>query len=301
MIFGPNYSAGPIISTNLAAYNVQVSLNALRAAFLAANWTQLSTISGSSGTTGYELKSYQIPSALIQMRVKVWYDGTNTVIFGWPILRMDVADSSGSNSFTAYWLTIRSDVGNKTIRFVVGPHQFMGWYDPTLSPGGSSYTTNSFNVNTVFGGVPVLADNSLGQECYWFQSGGSDLRQSVVPDSLTSYAWLHNGVFKSGLNNVAATIAPCFMSLRGSDMIQPTPFWNTHFPVISPMLVIGTTSAPIVLSTWDTIVVCGSYTGRITTFADFHNWENVTDGGQIATLFHVTGGDLALTRPGYSH
>lgn len=301
MTFGPNYSNGPIVSTNLPVYNVQIALNSIRDALVEANWELVSEIAGSSSTTGYELISFPTPGGLVQMRVSVWYDGTNTVLFGWPILALKVADGNGLNDFTAHFLTIRSDVGNKTVRFVCNQHQFMCWYDSTLSPGGSSYTTNFFNRNTAFGGVPVLFDTTLGQQCYWFQYGGTDLRQSIVPDSNTSYAWLHNGVLKSGLNNVAATLAPSFMSERGSDLVQTTPFWNANFAVMAPILLIGTTATLVALSIWDAIVVCGSYSGRITTFADFCNWENVTDGGQVGTLFHVTGKQLALTVPGYSY
>jgi hypothetical protein len=301
MIFGPNYSGGPIVSSNLPAYNVQICLNALRDAFLAANWTLVSTISGSGSTTGYELKSYPTPLALVQMRVSVWWDGTTTVLFGWPIIQLKVADGDGNSTFTANFLTIRSDVGNKTVRFVCNQHQFMCWYDSTLSPGGSSYTTNSFNNNTAFGGVPVLADTTLGQQAYWFQYSGEDLRQNIVPSNLTYYAWLHGGVFNSGQNNVSTLIAPCFMCERGSDLQQTTPFWNGNFAVMTPVLLIGTTTTPIALSIWDAIIVCGSYTGRITTFADFCNWENVTDGGQVGTLFHVTGKQIASTIPGYSY
>jgi hypothetical protein len=216
-------------------------------------------------------------------------------LFGWPLIRLEVANGSGGNSFVAYPLTIRNDVGNKTVRFVCNQHQFMCWYDATLSPGGPSYTTNFFNRNTAFGGVPVLANNTLGQSAYWFQCGGSDLRQSIVPDSNTSFAYLHNGVFEGGLNSDSSLVAPCFMSERGCDLLQTTPFWNT------PVLLIGPSSAPIALSIWDAIVVCGSYTGRVTTFADFCNWENVTDGGQVGTLFHVTGKQLSLSVPGYSY
>src|SRR5262245_44175594 len=255
MIFGPNYSLGPIVSTNLPAYNTQVAINAIRDALLATNWELLDTFNGSSGTLGYELRSFPTPIALVRMRIKVHYDGTNTVFFGWPILRYDVSDSSGANSFTAYPLTIRSDLGNKTVRFVCSQFQFMHWYDSTLSQGGTSYNTDSFNLNTAFGGVPVLADNSLGQETYWFQCGGADLRQSIVPSSLTNYAFLHNGVFKSGVNNVATIVAPCFLVMRGSDLLQSTPFWNTNFPVESPTLLIGETSNLKCLSIWDAIIV----------------------------------------------
>lgn len=302
MTFGPNYSFGPIVSTNLPAYNVQVCLNALRDSFLAANWTLVSTISGSGSTIGYELLSYPTPAALIQMRVSVWWNGTTTVLFGWPILQMKVADGNGTNDFTADFLTIRSDVGNKTVRFLCNQHQFMCWYDSTLSPGGSSYTTNTFNRNTAFGGVPVLANNTLGQSSYWFQYTGRDLRQDIVPDSNTRYAFLHNGNFKSGLNNVSTVVAPSFMSMRGSELLVPTPFWNTNFPVMAPVLLLGDhTSGIVALSTWDTIVVGGSYSSRITTLADFCNWENVTQGASVGTLFHVTGKELAFTVPGYSY
>lgn len=301
MIFGPNYSFGPIVSTNLPAYNVQICLNALRDAFLAANWELLDSFAGSSGTIGYELKSFPTLLALVQMRVKVWYNGTTTVLFGWPILRMDVSDGNGGNSFSQNFLTIRSDVGNKTVRFVCNQHQFMCWYDATLSPGGTSYTTNLFNRNTVFGGVPVLADNSLGQQAYWFLRGGQDLRIDIVPDSNSQYAFLFNGTFKSGANTDATVIAPSFMSMRASELLRATPFWNGNFPVMCPILLLGTTSDLVALSIWDAIIAGGSFSGRVTPIADFCSWENVTDGGQVATLFHVIGKQLASTVPAYSY
>lgn len=303
MIFGPNYSFGPIVSTLLPAYNVQICLNAVRDALLEANWTLLGTVPGSSSTTGYELISFPTPIALIQMRVKVWWAGDFSFPFN-PLLRIQTADSSGTNTFDANWLTIRNDVGNKVVRWVCNQHQFMCWYDATLSPGGSSYATDPINRNTCFGGVPVLADNTPGQEAYWFQYGadtGRDFRQDIVPGTNVEYATLLGGTFHSGLNNVNTNIAPCFMAIRGSELLFTTPFWNGNFPVTCPIMLIGTSSSPIAISTWDTIVVCGSYTGRIETFADFCNWENVTDGGQIGTLFHVTGKQLSLTVPGYSH
>ncbi len=304
MIFGPNYSFGPIVSTNAPAYNVQVCLNAIRDAFVEANWTQIDTIAGSASTVGYELISFPTPIALVQMRVSVWWNGTTTVFFGWPIIQLKVADAFGANTFTADFLTIRNDVGNKTVRFVCNQHQFMCWYDATLSPGGTSYTTNFLNRNTAFGGVPVLADNTLGQSTYWFQygaDGGRDLRRDIVPDSNVAYAYLHGGEFNSGLNSDNLKIAPCFMAMRGSGLNEVVPFWNTNFSVMAPVLLLGSTSNLKCLSIWDAIIVNGPYTGRITTFADMCNWENVTDGGQIGTLFHVTGKQLSTTVPGYSY
>lgn len=304
MIFGPNYSFGPIVSTNLPAYNVQICLDALRDAFEEANWQLLATIPGFGGTNGYELRSFPTPANLIQMRVTVFWNGAMSFGFR-PLIQIKVADAFDNNTFTADFLTIRSDLGQKTVRFVCNQHQFMCWYDATLSPGGTNYNTDAINRNTAFGGVPVLADLTPGQSAYWFQyggDGGQDFRKDIVPDSLVAYAYLLDGEFRSGVNNDSSIVAPAFMAERGSDLIQTTPFWNTNFAVTAPILLVGIVGSSLkAISIWDAIVVCGPYIGRITTFADFCNWENVTDGGQIGTLFHVTGKQLALSVPGYSY
>lgn len=301
---GPNYSFRPIATLQVAAYDVQTALNTFRALFLSVGWTQVGTISGSGGTTGYELLSFPTP-VLAQMRVSFFWNGTTTVFFGWPIIQIKVADALGTNTFTRNFLTIRSDAGLKTVRTVVNGYQFFIWYESTLSVGGTTYNTDSFNLNSAMGGCPVLKDPSKAAS-YWFVSGEQgDLFESVVPFSNTEYAFLYSGNFKSGTNNVATTIAPAFLSMRSSEMWDPTPFYSGNYPLITPIMTLGdTTNGIVCLSTWDSFIACRSYTARVTGFADFSNWENITRSSAsscVASFFVATTGANPSTQPGFSY
>lgn len=302
IVFGVNYSFRRIVTIQAAAWDVQTSINQLTAALIECDWTQVSTISGSGGTTGYELISSPTPNRNTRMRVSIWWNGTTTVVFGWPIIQIKVADSNGANSFTRDFLTIRSDLGAKSVRFVCNPFQFFCWYDSTLSPGGASYNTDTFNRSTAFGGVPVLVTPLSGGEAFWFQSGGRDFRQDVVPDSNAQYAFLINGNFKSGTNSVATTLAPELLIMRGDRLVNDVPFPSGNYPVTTPIMMIGDhTNGVVAISLWDAITVSYPYTTRVVTTADFCTWENITQNASIGTLFVVTDSQFQLTQPGYSY
>lgn len=300
---GPNYALSRIISTNIAAHAVQTSLDQFKSAFILAGWELLGTISGSGSTTGYELRSGTMLPQLARMRVKFYWDGSTTVLFGWPIIQIGVADSNGTNSFTANFLTIRSNLGNKTVRLIVNKYQFWIYLDATISPN-SNYVTDSFNLNTAMGGVPFLYSQIPSQEAYWFLCGSfnqSDFRSDLVPSSGTKYAYLIHGVFNSGINSDVTILAPQLLTQRSSEMLGSVPMLSGNYPVITPVLLIGTTSDPIAVSLWDAIVVGARFTSKVATFADFHNWENITIGGDVGTLFVCTGSELSFLVPGYSY
>lgn len=302
-IYGPNYTFAPIISTLVDADTTQHAITGFKDAFLAAGWILVASSAGSGGTIGYELISYPTPAALVQMRVKFSYNGATTPIFGYPIIQIQVTDSNGASSFSTNFLTIRNSAGVKTSRCIVNRHQFFIFLDTTISPN-SAYATDSFNINTAMGGVPVLFDTTLGQQAFWFLKGGfnlDDFRTDLSPDSGTSYAYLIRGTFNSGTNNVNTIIAPELLSTRSSELLNSVPFLSGNYPVQTPILMLGTTTVPIAVSLWDSFVAGVTFASRVTPIADFHVWENVTLGGQVGTLFAAIENNINLTRPGYSY
>lgn len=304
MSYGPYYSLTRILSTTMPAYNTQLAMDFFKDALVICGWTLLGSFAGFGSTTGYELKSF--PTRIIgsRMRVKIYWDGTTQVGFGYPILQISVAASDGSNATVFNSLTIRNDLGNKTFRLICNAHQFFIYLDPTIPPN-SNYTNVNLDRNTAMGGVPVqFSLLPIGNECFWFLQGQTDFRVDLVPamDTNTNFAFMFGSLYRHGAVNLANAIAPQLLSQRGSELHNPVRMFSGNYPVISPILMMGEVGTAVrAFSLWDAIVVGTSYASKIETLADYNTWENLTIGGVVGTLFLVTGSNLALTVPGFAY
>lgn len=300
MTFGPHYSVGPILSTNVNASDVQTWINQSRDSLLFCNWTLVGSIASSGGTTGYELKSFPTSINAIRIRVKLFWSGLTTVLFGWPIVQIAIGDEDGNDYYSGDVITIRNDLGVKNLRLICGPHQFFFYYDTTLGPAG--YASDSFNRNTAFAGAPYLFKGfTPGERAYWFQFNGRDFRSDLVPDNNTVFGFKINGIVRNGLYTDHSIIAPQLFSMRGAGLLGSTAFYDGNFPVVSPLLMLGLVSSSYACSIYDAIVVGCRFTTKTVTIADFHNWENLTLGGEVGTLFLATGSNLKFVVPGFAY
>src|SRR5688572_25830439 len=123
MSFGPNYSFGNIISSTISAHSTQQCINDIRTALTLCRWSILNSFSGFGGTTGYELISFPTPFRFVRMRVKVYWDGTVIPFSPFPLIQIEGADSSGNNTKLVSPISIRSDLGNKTLRIICNQYQ----------------------------------------------------------------------------------------------------------------------------------------------------------------------------------
>ncbi len=278
---GPFYSVGPIKNVTLNAYNTTSFINEFRNTLLSANWSQVSAFTGSGGTPGYILRSYPTPFNLNRICIKIWWDGSFTI---YPVVRFDISGSAGI-SFTNFGaVTISTDLGNKTLRCIAGPHQFFVFIDTSVPPN-SNYNRQPQDYNNCMGGCPHVWE-LIPQDVYWGVGGNASFTFRNELRSLTAFGG--NATFKingidpwtaawpDGLGNTANCF-PFLLSQRSIDLHSPIPMISGNYPVIEPYLVMGRTpNSYYAVNLWDAIVVGGRFSSKTLSVADFRIWESLT-------------------------
>jgi hypothetical protein len=295
---GPNYSHGVVGSFDLDASDVQNFFDDVHTGFTTCQWTVVKQIPSSSGTHGYQFKSVATASGT-QILVNVYWDGTTMVLFGYPIIKFEIDVVSETRTTAAGLVTITN---NKLNRMICGPHQFFVFFDYTVSPDPT--LNGSFDRNDATGGIPYRVTDS--GDAFWTLGCLNSWRYGLFRDESTA-----NGQLGFLLNGVHVTakdptvINPQLLSLRGSQLLEPTMFVDFNYPVINPMLVMGKDSTPIVLSLWDAVVVGGFFSTKVNTTADLREWESFTLQGSALTtmgcLFLATHSFESTIVGSYSH
>lgn len=292
---GPYYSVGPIKNVTLAASNTTNFINQFRNALLLCNWSLVSTFIGSAGTPGYILRSYPTPINLNRIQLKVWFDGSFSTTY--PLVRFDISDESGSSFVNFGAISISSDLGNKTLRCICGPHQFFVFIDTNVSPNGNYNRAQDFN--NCMGGCPHVW-NPVHSQVYWGVGGNAPTTFRRQLNSSTSFGgnatYLINGFspttsFPDAYGNTGNCF-PVLLSQRSIDLHSPVQMFDLNYPVIEPLLVMGRIpNSYWAVNLWDAVVVGGRFSSTVFSTADFRTWESITLSSSVEVpgcLFLVT-------------
>jgi len=273
---GPNYSNGIIGTFELDATDVQDFFDDVRTSLLTCLWTVVKEIPSSGRTTGYQFKSVATPGGT-QILLNMFWDGSTMILFGYPIIKFEVDTLSETNTTNAGQVTITDGKRN---RIICGPYQFFIFYDSTISPNPG--LNGPFDRNDATGGIPFRMVDS--GDAFWTLGTLNSWRYDLFRDQTaadSSLGFLIDGLYRNA--RAATVINPQLLSLRGSQLLEPTKFADLNFPIITPMLVLGLQSDPVVLSLWDAMVVGGFYDSKIVATADFRDWESFTIQGSEST------------------
>lgn len=285
---GIYYSVGPTVNAQIDASSRQNFLNNLRDALLDCRWEIIESVNGDDGTTGYKMESFPTPSLTVMRVTFRWAFGNIQFRFS-DALELYVTNENAR-------ITISS---SKIVRAICGPHQCF-----LLS---ETHTDGHPNLNAVSFGVPVLSTPYLGG-AFWATFDvlanlilfGS-FRQNLAPPRSINYAFLLNGIFKDALDN-STVINPQLLSMRGSQLLNPVPFYLGSYPVILPKIAMGLidNSYANVVPIWDSFVYCNTINTKMTIIGDGRRFESYTLGADCGSLFLLTE-DLSASRRGFSY
>lgn len=294
---GPYYSPGPITSDLLDAGSVQNFLDDVRTALENSGWIKTSNVSGSGGTTGYVMRSRK-PEFGARIKTQFWWNGGG---FGGPLILFTVMNDAETISAVCGRVQIESQ---KVQRIICGPYQYFIFFDLSVSPVN---TTQGLFRNDASCGIPVLTEDLA---CFWGLGQLNSWRHHLAPTRSNAndaeMVFYQDGILYDSPASSSSLVYPQLSTMRGSSLLQSVPFTDDYYPIITPILSMGLTSAIKCYSIWDAFVHGVVQTTKRAADADYHNWESFTiqpfDGGvEVGCLWLVTGSESSQRVASYSH
>jgi hypothetical protein len=192
----------------------------------------------------------------------------------------------------------------KIQRIICGPYQFHIFFDFSVSPVN---TTQGLFRNDASAGIPVMNQDV---SCFWALGQLNSWRHHLSPIRCNAtdaeMGFLLDGTLVDSPTSSTNLVFPELFTHRGCTLVQPIAFADGYYPVISPIMCMGTISQIKAFGIWDAIIQGKDQNIKRTAIADFHTWESFDiqpfDGGaECGCLWLATGSQSSLNVGAYTH